>query len=224
MKKYLPAIISGFIMCILPFLFATCNQITITHYNEVHILEKPSQIDTSEYMRLTDSFNLTGIEIAGQQLGSLYPKYPIAVGKKSGFGSPSLYSFGCLNPTAYSLIVKVDSTFRLANTLNDLKEIYAPIETKEEALSYVLTYTGREAQYEFTLENNYRTFVNTINTTSVAKKNDAYEVNLFDYQLCGCGPHSYLMFIYTINKNGDIIEKDFKKLYENPIEDGLCVD
>ncbi len=212
------------IILILPILFASCNRITITHDNEVHIVDTPLQIDTAEYKQLTDSFNLTGIGIVGQQLGSLSPKYPIATGKKTGHDAPALYTYGCMNPTAFCLIVKVDSTYRMANTLNDLKEIYAPIETKEEALSYVLAYSGKEALYEFTVENNFRTFVNTINTTSVVEANDAYEVNLFDYQLCGCGPHSYLMFIYTLKKTGDIIEKDLIKLYENPIEDGLCVD
>jgi hypothetical protein len=203
---------------------AGCTNIRITRENEVHTLEKPVLIDSAHYSLLKDSFDFDYIMPANQLLGSLHPKFPLAYGITNSYDINSLYMEGCLNPTGYSLIVEDSSGFKIINDQNDLKAIFAPIETKEEALSYICAFTGQEPKYAFEIESGFRKFVRTINTTYSIEKEDGFEVNLFDYRECGCGPHTYFMVIYRIKRSGEIYVKETVQLYEDPLQDGLCVD
>jgi len=44
------------------------------------------------------------------------------------------------------------------------------------------------------------------------------------YIVCGCGPHSHYLVKYLVKTTGDITISETIKLYEDPEEDGLCVD
>jgi hypothetical protein len=210
---------------LLTFVFITgCSNIRISRENEVHITEKTVLIDSAHYSLLKDSFDFDYIIPANQLLGSLKPKYPLAYGMSYGYNVNSLYMEGCLNPTGYSLIVKDSLGFQIINDQNDLKALFAPIETKEEALSYICAFSGQEPKYAFEIESRFRKLVKSINTTYSIENEDGFEVNLFDYRECGCGPHTYFMVIYMIKRTGEIYVKETVQLYEDPLQDGLCVD
>ncbi len=205
------------------FLFA-CGDIEITRENEVRITEKPVPIDSVDFSAIKADFQLDEIISPANLTGSLSPRYPVALGTIRGYDQTALYTKGCLGPVGFYLIIKKDSVYRLLKNNDDFIRYFAPIESKEEALSYLLAFTGRDAQYDFSIEARYRKFVRKINTTSVKENKDGYEINLFDYQLCGCGPHTYYMVVYTVKKTGEVIEQEIVRLYEDPYEDGLCVD
>jgi hypothetical protein len=122
--------------------FSACINITITRENEVKITELPVHIDSADYQTIKDSFQLHEILAPADVLGSLNPRYPLATGTIRGFDQTALYTKGCLGPVGFYLIVKEAEDYRLLKNNNDFIRYFAPIESKEEALSYLLAYTG----------------------------------------------------------------------------------
>jgi hypothetical protein len=114
--------------------------------------------------------------------------------------------------------------FLYSSNITRSSKFFAPIETKEEALSYAILITGNYPQYEFLVPFHYKKYVHKIKSTYSIEKDNYYEVGLFEYGVCGCGPHIHFSVIVKISKNGEIIETEHKKLYSNPLENGLCID
>lgn len=202
-----------------------CNTtVQIVRTNETTISETLQRIEFSKFDSLRKNLGLTYIDPAQELLAGLKPQYPMAIGVKKNMNSNCLYYDGCKNPNGYSLIIKMESGYKQLTSAEQIKEYFAPITNKQEALSYAIVNTGLDAKYEFEIKRNYRKFVKQIKTTSVEKNEEGYIVNLFDYILCGCGPHSYLMKEYLITEEGDLKLLETIKLYEDPEQDGLCVD
>ena len=149
---------------------------------------------------------------------------PIGSGIKEIVNDNCLFYYGCLFSESVCVIIKECSKYHILNNQEDLKTYFAPINSAEEALSYAYISTGLLPKYEFELKTRYRTFVDTISTTYSIEKKNGYEVNLFDYQLCGCGPHTHLMIKYFVAENGNINKIETVKLYEDPKDDDLCID
>lgn len=202
----------------------TSCQLKISNENEVRLKKIPLYIDDKKYQLLKDTFDFDRIDRADLFLGSLSPSYPMAFGISNSRSTVALFNNGCLEASAYSLIIQDSLGFQVINSINGLKKYFAPIDTKEEAISYAYAYSGLKPMYQFDIKPNYRTFTKTINTTYSIESGDGFEVNLFGYQLCGCGPHTHFMVRFLVKKNGEINEIETVKLYENPEEDGLCVD
>ncbi len=205
-------------------LTVSCSQTVVVTDNEVRLSEFPLQIDSSEYAIIKDSFKIDEIEPAYVILGSLTPKFSMAFASKVGDWDSCLFTDGCMLKTAYSIILKDSMGFHQIKSADALKKYFAPIETKEEALSFACVASGLAVGYDFEIRPEYRTFVDTIRPTSSIPKENGYEVNLFDYELCGCGPHTHYMVRYFVTIDGNIKEIDRVKIYEDPEEDGLCVD
>jgi hypothetical protein len=196
----------------------------ILHENEVQITEKPNEIASEKFQPLADQFQLDFVYQPEMILGGLTPGYPLATGVITGWGNPVLYSTGCLDPRGYVLIAETDTGFVCMRSQEELAAVFAPIDSREEALSYACISTGLEARYDFQLGDTLRLFVDHINTTYVTDHEKGFEVGLFFYQLCGCGPHSHLMIRLLVETDGTISALEEIKLYEDPAEDGLCVD
>ena len=212
------------ILFLLLVLMSSCLSVRITHHNEVKVTKDPPRIDTSEFNNLKGKFGLANISPVWQDLGALNPSLPIAFGEKYGYNEQGIFSKGCMFLSHYTLIVQTDTGFLQLQSLADVKNFYAPIESKEEALSYSILCTGYYPQYEFDIPPFYKKYKKTINTTYVVKTDSVYEVQLFYYEVCGCGPHYYFAVVLKVSENGDILDKEFIKLYKNPKEDGMCVD
>jgi len=208
---------------IIPILIS-CQDIDIIRTDEKRITEKPNQIDSNYFKFLKDTFHLDSISVTDKLTGSLKPKYSLAFGIKDFTRDSCLFYEGCMFPSGISLIIKDSTNFYLINNIETLKKTFAPIENEEEALSYAFISSGLKPAYDFKIKRRYRKFVDKINTTYSIKKDNGYEVNLFDYILCGCGPHSHYMVKIFVNTNGDIQEIDRIKLFEDPKEDFLCID
>jgi len=205
-------------------LLLSCCGIRISHDNEVRVTAKPLQIDQSEYSAILTTFKLHRVMPVNDLAGSLVPGYPMAMGRERIKRADCLFYAGCTAPDGFTLIIKTGGGYRIARNQDDLKKFFAPIETREEALSYAFISTGLKPEYTFDLGKNPRTFVWKINSTYSIEKDNGYEVNLFDYRECGCGPHPYSMNIYHVGRNGDLTKIKTVKYYEDPAQDGLCVD
>ena len=167
-------------------------------------------------------------------LGGLDPAYPLVLCHympiqhgESPRGSPTdefVYNDGCLAAIYVRYAIEKDGLFQLVKTQGDLKVTYAPIESPDEALSYALASSGLEAYYNLETPLGYRYQVNKLEDTHIVETGDGYDVLLYHYKVCGCGPHPTSTVLLHVTRAGDIHEIERTPAFEDPKEDGLCVD
>jgi hypothetical protein len=174
------------------------------------------------------------IDEPGELLGALDPAYPIArclyfpiqnqQENPDALAEPRLFNEGCLLPVYVRYVVSQDAEFLTVNNITELQELFTPLESPEEALSYALAATGLEARYGLQRQPDYRYFQDTLEDTSVVEQDGGYEILLYHYQVCGCGPHTTSAVRLQVTREGEIEELSNNPVYEDPAEDGLCVD
>lgn len=135
-----------------------------------------------------------------------------------------LYNDGCMMPIAVRLLIQRGDTFQVIHDLDELQAAFAPVESPEEALSYAVAATGFSPWYDVKVERSYRYFVKTLEDTRVQETPQGYRINLYYYQVCGCGPHTTSMVEVLVGQDGSLQKGEFIPVMENPEEDGLCVD
>jgi hypothetical protein len=172
----------------------------------------------------------TEIRLPGQVLDGLQPAYPLRLclaahqpGERLAEGE-FIYREGCLMAEYVRYVVIEDGGFVLLKSVADLQQTYGPIESEAEALSYALAASGLGVRYGLTSQPDLRYFVNQLEDTHVETVPQGYQVRLFDYKLCGCGPHPTYAVDVLVTRDGQIRELNREKIYEDPAEDKLCVD
>jgi len=151
--------------------------------------------------------------------GGLEPGYPIAVCWKDWReGDQCLRSEGGMFRICARAIARVDDTFRLVSTEADLRDLFAPIESPDEALSYALLATGYSTKYDpedYRLAvpdscdpgpEHYQYYIDVLEDTHVVEVENGYQVNLFDSQEFGCGPHPVWSITVQVNYDGALSE------------------
>ena len=170
------------------------------------------------------------ISSPGDYLGGLDPNYPIALCWASGpqalaaEGVEYIYRDGCLMPQLARYVIERDGQFELLETQQNLKQAYAPIISETEALSYAIASTGLSAYFGFEAPRGFRYFVDKLEDSHVVATSQGYLVYLYDYQLCGCGPHTTSYVELEVLASGEIKETGRIPVFEDPEQDGLCVD
>lgn len=135
-----------------------------------------------------------------------------------------LYNIGCMDNLYVRMITWHDGEFDLIKGIPDLKRLFAPVESEAEAVSYAVAATGYRAEFGFEVVEGYRYLTNTIEETHAVATEDGYVVNLFGYVICGCGPHTNYRVDVTVSREGAVSIGEPIPLYEDPEQDGLCVD
>ncbi len=135
-----------------------------------------------------------------------------------------LYNSGCSVEVKQRLLVYQDGDYLLIRDLEDLKYNFAPITTAEQALGYAIAATGAEARYDLDNLKDYRILTDNLQETTVQAVEGGFEVVLFRYLACGCGPHTTFMQTIKVTTSGDIEFVGSTSAFENPEEDDLCVD
>jgi hypothetical protein len=131
--------------------------------------------------------------------------YPIAICENHQYqvNDPVFTKVGCLLSTRNeALLLFKEGVYQLVD-IEDLKSIVAPIESSEEALSYVLATTNYRAMYNLEIDP-YKYFVNKIEETCVLETPTGYLVHLFYDQepYCGCGKHYTNVVDIHVDKDG----------------------
>ena len=166
-------------------------------------------------------------------LGGLNPSYPLAVclmrfvnGQIDADIGNGLYFFyqGGLSSTYIRYVIFRDDEYQLLKSEAEFREVYAPIETAEEALSYVLAIKNLAAYYDLEYDRDLEYEVSRIEDTHVISQPDGYQLHLYDYQFFGCGPHWTSEVEVHVTPEGSIQELGRKQIFRNPQEDGMCVD
>lgn len=135
-----------------------------------------------------------------------------------------LYDSGCSIPFYERILTYKDGDYLLIRDIEDLKYYFAPIDSENKALGYAIAATGFSPRYTFEDTEDYRFLTEDLEPTQIKTGDQSYEINLFEYQLCGCGPHTYYMKRVNVSLSGDIEILDSIPVFENPKEDNLCVD
>jgi len=167
-----------------------------------------------KYLNLKDSINKERLfRPVSDYLGGLKPSYPIAESTENI--EPVCSIVECLSKfrvftcdCSNYLIQRNDSIIEI-NTPEKFKKIFAPVEDKEEALSfaYVLCgYSHVKALYDFSFlnseETDYEIFRKELKPTSVKELPEGYEVILFSTYY-GFTAYCSEMIIY-VSKQGDV--------------------
>ena len=133
---------------------------------------------------------------------------------------PCIYVAGGLSEYCAFLIIKdIDDYFCLDR--NNAKCFFAPISSKEEAISYLCLMEGVFPLYDFSFLAlpydegfTYQVYKKEINPTYVIEEKDGYVVNMFDDRM-----HYYCIeIIYKVYTNGEIKIVDANKIYSIPID------
>lgn len=199
----------------------------IEHDSFRYCLDEPNDL-SDVFMCSTDIWDRNWM------FGGLNPSYPTAIcGNASIRGNdPKAYlymdfSHGCDIGEFVHYMVYDGEQYQIIASKNDLKRLFAPIETSEEALSYVLAATGLHVSYDgvkgHVTPQHYRYFVTEFEDTHVVEVEDGYSMNLFESQNCGCGPLKTFEIEFYVSNNGDIERLSKRKIYEN-VNMSACYD
>jgi hypothetical protein len=122
----------------------------------------------------------------------------------------------------YSIYTKGE--IRILDTPEAFRSFFAPVNSAAEAFSFAVALTGSEPIHKIDLPVGMAVEASDIPPTFVRKVSEGYLVHLFDYDLCGCGPHWTYSVEYLVRKDGTVEMTSRKKFYRDPQQDGLCVD
>jgi hypothetical protein len=188
------------------------------------------QIDSTEYDLIKSEFKYFDVRKAPEYLGALSPKFEIAYTfalcendnvnycRDSEWVNKGMMC-GCKN-----IIIKSAQGFKTISSRLEFRDIFAPIETREEALSYAIAMSGNYPVFDKGyFKDEYSYYNGKPGTTLVQEFNDHYLVQLFDYKSFGCD-HPYYSVLVRIDKNGNVSEHRRKTIFEDPKDDGLCRD
>jgi hypothetical protein len=175
------------------------------------------------------------IQAPSDLLGGLEPALPIAQCLVEPFRHPDqpdstdaegeyIYRTGGLMPVYVRYVIIQDGQFRLIKSEEQFGEVFAPVESENEALSYALALRNMSAYYGIELNPEYEYFVDELEDTYVERSPDGYLVHLYFYQFFGCGPHLTYAIDLRITDQGMIEEMNREAVYKDPSEDTLCVD
>ncbi len=162
-------------------------------------------------------------------LGGLQPAYPLVQCQlgydKYPAGSESyIIEVGCLDHRWVQYVIFRGGGYQTLANFADFQASFAPVESQQEALSYALATTGLRAYFDLETPQNYRYEVEQIEETFVEQTDQGYRVLLFDYSVCGCGPHMFKAVTVNVTSDGGINREAPIDLFRDPELDDVCGD
>ena len=139
-------------------------------------------------------------------------------------GEGWIYRVGCSEPVYIRYVIFRNSKFQLIKTISEFQSIFAPIESTDEALSYALATNSLSAQFGLGVDPRVKYLANRIEDTHAVTTTDGFVINLYHYELCGCGPHIMSVVDVSVTKQGDINQSEPKKVFDDLTKAAVCVD
>ena len=119
-----------------------------------------------------------------------------------------LYLAGCAFKTEAHYIFKKGDEYFLVSSEDELKDLFLPLDSPSEALSFAQMVTGLDAMYRFTYDPTLMYFHEVIEGTHVTQNGGRFEMNLFHFQGCGCEPWINSQISIQVDRSGKIWWKD----------------
>jgi hypothetical protein len=158
-----------------------------------------------------ERFGCMRISNASSALESLSPPLPLVEClflSKDDNSQDGIVREGCMMPLFRRYIAKQGEEFKLISSKEEFQSIFAPVETKEEALAFAVE--------------DYFPVASSIIPTYAKENEGGYQVHLFEKEICGCGTHPYYAIDYLVTKNGNVTELSREKVYDSTMQ--ICID
>lgn len=149
--------------------------------------------------------------------GGLMP--PFAIGECIHYGeSPPNRAYfkrpAGLDSRYRSYIVFQGDDYRLIIRRTEFREIFAPVESADEALSYAMAVTSLTADFSIDPNANIEYLVRVIEETHVEETPAGYVVHLFDSdRQMGCDTHEFFAVKVLVTQAGEVSELSREKIY-----------
>jgi hypothetical protein len=176
------------------------------------------------------AFDCHGFRLPVEITSGLEPDYPIVAeclyepNDTDEANDEYVYRAGCLYADNIGYIFEIDEEYVLVNTAEEMQELFAPIESPEEALAYAQMLTGMQARQDFYLEPEHTVyFTSVLEDTYVTQTDPGYVVHLYHSQVCGCDTYLTSKVDVIVNRNGAMAWGDTSPAYLE-IYMGMCVD
>ena len=115
-----------------------------------------------------------------------------------------LYRTGAAFMQDIAYFFLVDNSLRLIRTPDELRNLFAPIQSPDEAVNYAQLMTGLVAAYQLVPEPEYIYFYDPVDATRAETTSEGYRVFLFHYPGCGCEPWVNSEVELLVNRDGNI--------------------
>jgi hypothetical protein len=168
-----------------------------------------------------------GPSVVVDALGALTPNAAIATcdGDERGGLDEGIAVVGCgLAATTRRYVVASEGKVTLIRSEAELVARFAPVETPEEALAFVLATSPARALTEVVVPPGAKRYVASIEPTSVETTPEGFRVRVFDVRVCGCGPHDWEAIDVLVTRAGRVHEIGRERIYAEPELRGACVD
>jgi hypothetical protein len=224
-------------------LLSSCR---LSQFNPLKIVEEyPAPAFTADNSRFTElgcfdssdclpadlkaiPFPIDSIYPLNDSYGGLNPKLYMALAGKMRFDYDTVisavYTKGCMGTYYVRYLVEMDGKMRLIDSADGLKELYAPIESEDEALSYAVAVTGLTPLNDLNLHPLYKRYIRPLIESHSTFDGKQFTVNLYDTYLCGCGPHIVSTITVTVQQDGSFSLSEPVGAFSDPKTDGLCID
>lgn len=161
-------------------------------------------------------------------LGGLIPERPLALAYRVSFEReeeiPAVYLKPCMGRFYYSYLVNMDGEIRLIDSVQGMADLYAPIESENEALSYAMAVTGLNALYDLESQWTLKRYTKPLVESHSTYDGEKFIVHLFNTFLCGCGPHIASSMDVTVYPDGSFTLAEPVDAFSDPKYDGMCID
>jgi hypothetical protein len=115
-----------------------------------------------------------------------------------------LYIAGCAFQFKVGYIFKIKEEYVLVNTIEQMKELFVPIESSSTALSYAQMMTGLNAFFDPSFDPTLLYLQESIEGTHVSEVAGSYIMNLYHTRVCGCEPNMTSEVMIQVDRDGTI--------------------
>lgn len=116
-----------------------------------------------------------------------------------------IFLLGCAFLRKVGYFFQVGSQIKLVTDHDDLRSLFAPIESQSEAISYAQLVTGLDAVYGLSFEPSLLYLQDHLEDTRADLAGDGYRINLYHRPYCSCEPYVYSEIILHVYRDGSII-------------------
>ena len=151
-------------------------------------------------------------------VGGFQPAYPVMACLHEGTDNPNPEYFrqpAGLDRRYRAIAIFQDGAYKLIKK-EDFKDIFSPIESADEAISYAMAVTSLGARFDIDPDANVTYLVDTIEETHAEETSGGYLVYLFtsDGEM-GCSMHTFYDVKVLVTREGDIQEMERREIYKS---------
>jgi hypothetical protein len=164
-------------------------------------------------------------------LGGLTPNYPTArctqeTDEEFAFvvlpPDECLYANGFMTTFCNRYLIYKDNDFQLIKTMDEFRTLFAPIDSPNEALGFVLARGRYTAKYNQTESSKHVYMVQELEDTYIETTTDGYIVHVFYAPLFGCGVFETSAVGVKVTHDGQIEEITRHIIYQT--KESICVE